>query len=117
MAPLLDVILAHVPPPQVSLEQPFAMCVAMIERDPFVGRVATGGCRALSFASGSLAHQWSAILLWEVVLRVLHSIGVHVLDTIDAGCARMDVLYRWLIKSSKHVQGSCIMGRQFDSAV
>jgi hypothetical protein len=44
MAPLLDVILAHVPPPQVSLQQPFAMCVAMIERDPFVGRVATGGC-------------------------------------------------------------------------
>lgn len=50
MAPLLDVILAHVPPPQVSLQEPFAMCVAMIERDPFVGRVATGGCRAQAYS-------------------------------------------------------------------
>jgi predicted membrane GTPase involved in stress response len=48
MAPLLDVILAHVPPPQVSLEQPFAMCVAMIERDAFVGRVATGAFEILA---------------------------------------------------------------------
>lgn len=44
MAPLLDVILNHVPPPPVSVQDPFAMCVAMIERDAFVGRVATGGC-------------------------------------------------------------------------
>lgn len=42
MTPLLDVILQHVPPPKVAVEEPFAMCVAMIERDPFVGRVATG---------------------------------------------------------------------------
>lgn len=42
MGPLLDVILDHVPPPRVSVEEPFSMCVAMIERDPFVGRIATG---------------------------------------------------------------------------
>lgn len=42
MQPLLDVILQHVPPPQASPEEAFAMCVAMIERDPFVGRIATG---------------------------------------------------------------------------
>eukprot|EP00775_Hariotina_reticulata_P011018 gene11018-11172_t len=42
MAPLLDVLLKHVPPPQVSIGEPFSMCVAMIERDPFVGRIATG---------------------------------------------------------------------------
>lgn len=42
MQPLLDVLVQHVPPPSVSVEQPFAMCVAMIERDPFVGRIATG---------------------------------------------------------------------------
>ncbi|WIA29502.1 hypothetical protein OEZ86_012003 [Tetradesmus obliquus] len=52
MAPLLDVILAHVPPPQVSLQEPFAMCVAMIERDPFVGRVATGRIQSGQVAVG-----------------------------------------------------------------
>jgi hypothetical protein len=42
MQPLLDVLLGHVPPPEVSTDTPFSMCVAMIERDPFVGRIATG---------------------------------------------------------------------------
>lgn len=42
MQPLLDVLLQHVPPPRASPEEAFAMCVAMIERDPFVGRIATG---------------------------------------------------------------------------
>jgi GTP-binding protein len=42
MQPLLDVLLQHVPPPQASPEEAFAMCVAMIERDPFMGRIATG---------------------------------------------------------------------------
>jgi GTP-binding protein len=42
MQPLLDVLLGQVPPPDVSLESPFSLCVAMIERDPFVGRIATG---------------------------------------------------------------------------
>lgn len=42
MAPLLDAILAHVPPPKADPAGAFAMCVAMIERDPYVGRLATG---------------------------------------------------------------------------
>lgn len=42
MSPLLDVILSYVSAPKVAVQDPFAMCVAMIERDPFVGRVATG---------------------------------------------------------------------------
>jgi GTP-binding protein len=42
MGPLLDAILTHVPPPKVDAAAPFAMCVAMIERDPYVGRLATG---------------------------------------------------------------------------
>ncbi|KAI8473301.1 MAG: elongation factor-like protein [Monoraphidium minutum] len=42
MAPLLDAIIGHVPPPQADAAAPFAMCVAMIERDPYVGRLATG---------------------------------------------------------------------------
>jgi GTP-binding protein len=47
MQPLLDVLLRHVPPPAVSVDAPFSMCVAMIERDPFVGRIATGARWAL----------------------------------------------------------------------
>jgi GTP-binding protein len=42
MQPLLDTLVAHVPPPAADPQQPFAVCVAMIERDPFVGRLATG---------------------------------------------------------------------------
>lgn len=44
MQPLLDVLLQHVPAPRACPDEAFAMCVAMIERDPFVGRIATGGC-------------------------------------------------------------------------
>ncbi|KIZ01064.1 putative GTP-binding protein TypA/BipA like protein [Monoraphidium neglectum] len=42
MAPLLDAIVQHVPPPKVDSAAPFSLCVAMIERDPYVGRLATG---------------------------------------------------------------------------
>jgi GTP-binding protein len=42
MAPLLDAIIQHVPPPRVDPTAAFSMCVAMIERDPYVGRLATG---------------------------------------------------------------------------
>ncbi|GIL70939.1 hypothetical protein Vretifemale_1598 [Volvox reticuliferus] len=44
MAPLLDTIVAHVPAPGTAadLEGPFAMRVAMIERDPYIGRISTG---------------------------------------------------------------------------
>ena len=42
MAPLLDAILRHVPAPAADPSAPFALCVAMIERDPYVGRLATG---------------------------------------------------------------------------
>ena len=42
VAPLLDAIVRHMAPPKGSLEDPFAMMVAMVERDAFLGRVATG---------------------------------------------------------------------------
>lgn len=42
MEPLLDTIIRHVGSPDVSVDTPFAMSVAMIERDAFIGRVATG---------------------------------------------------------------------------
>ena len=42
MGPLLDAIIAHVPAPLGNVAAPFAMLVAMVEADPFLGRVATG---------------------------------------------------------------------------
>jgi len=42
MDPLLDAILSHVPAPTVDPAAAFQMCVAMIEKDPYVGRLATG---------------------------------------------------------------------------
>ena len=42
MAPLLDAILEHVPPPPGDPSGQFAMLVTMTERDSFLGRVATG---------------------------------------------------------------------------
>ena len=40
--PLLDTIVRHIPPPADSTADPFAMLVAMVEHDSFLGRVATG---------------------------------------------------------------------------
>lgn len=42
MRPLLDTIVAHVPPPRADGAAPFAMLVTMIERDNYLGRIATG---------------------------------------------------------------------------
>jgi len=40
--PLLDLILEHVPAPQVDENAPFAMLTTLLERDPYLGRVLTG---------------------------------------------------------------------------
>eukprot|EP00897_Mesotaenium_endlicherianum_P007770 jgi/Mesen1/7020/ME000365S06157 len=50
MRPLLDAIVAHVPPPPVDTSAPFHMLVSMAERDPYLGRIVTG-----RIASGSVA--------------------------------------------------------------
>lgn len=42
MAPLLDAIVEHVPPPAGDPAAPFAMLVAMVEHDSFLGPIATG---------------------------------------------------------------------------
>lgn len=42
MQPLLKKIEELVPPPSVSLDDPFAFVVTMLSRDPFIGRLATG---------------------------------------------------------------------------
>ena len=40
--PLLNLILRHVPAPQVSTQKPFAMLATLLDSDPFLGRCLTG---------------------------------------------------------------------------
>ena len=40
--PLMDLIVAHTPPPQVDENAPFSMLTTLLERDNFLGRMLTG---------------------------------------------------------------------------
>ena len=40
--PLLDIILAHVPPPMVEPDKSFAMLATLLDSDPYIGRCLTG---------------------------------------------------------------------------
>ena len=40
--PLLDVVVAHVPAPDVEPDKPFAMLATLLDSDPFLGRCLTG---------------------------------------------------------------------------
>lgn len=42
LVPMLELIVAHVPVPQVNQEAPFAMLATLLESDPFLGRILTG---------------------------------------------------------------------------
>lgn len=42
MAPLLDALVDHVPPPTDRTQEPFSFLVVLTERDPYLGRVSTG---------------------------------------------------------------------------
>jgi len=42
LAPLFDLIVAHVPPPQANPDTPFTMLVTTLDYDPYLGRVLTG---------------------------------------------------------------------------
>jgi len=42
LAPLFDLIIAHVPPPQADPDQPFTMLATTLDYDPYLGRVLTG---------------------------------------------------------------------------
>ncbi|MBV8091587.1 MAG: translational GTPase TypA [Alphaproteobacteria bacterium] len=42
LAPLFELILAHVPPPHADPEAPFAMLATTLDYDPYLGRVLTG---------------------------------------------------------------------------
>ena len=42
MAPLFELLIAHIPPPQADPEGPFAMLASTLEYDSYLGRVLTG---------------------------------------------------------------------------
>lgn len=42
LLPMLELIVAHVPVPQVAQEAPFTMLATLLESDPFLGRILTG---------------------------------------------------------------------------
>lgn len=42
LTPMLELIVAHVPEPQVDKNAPFAMLATLLESDPFLGRILTG---------------------------------------------------------------------------
>ena len=65
MAPLLDLIAAHVPPPEVNPEAPFRMLVTTLEYDTYLGRVLTGrvedGACAVNAEVRAIDHQGDII--------------------------------------------------------
>ncbi|RVT97047.1 translational GTPase TypA [Rhodovarius crocodyli] len=42
LSPMFDLILSHVPPPNVDVDAPFAMNATILEADNFLGRILTG---------------------------------------------------------------------------
>jgi GTP-binding protein len=53
MAALFDLIVGHVPPPQIEADRPFRMLVTTLEADPYLGRVLTGRIRAGSLRANA----------------------------------------------------------------
>ncbi len=56
MAPLLDALVDLVPPPPVTLGEPFSFVVTMLGRDPFLGRLVTGRVFSGLARSGDTVH-------------------------------------------------------------
>jgi len=65
LAPLFELILAHVPPPEADEDAPFAMLATTLDYDPFLGRVLTGlihsGVARLNMPVKSLARDGHTI--------------------------------------------------------
>jgi len=59
MGPLLDAVVRRVPPPAME-EGPFRMLVAMMEHDPYVGRMLTGRVASGQIAVGDKIHGLNA---------------------------------------------------------
>ncbi|HUI34916.1 MAG TPA: translational GTPase TypA [Stellaceae bacterium] len=84
LAPLFDLIVAHVPPPQADSDAPFAMLATTLDYDPYLGRVLTGlihsGVARLNMPVKSLARDGKVIeqarLTKLLAYRGLERIGV-----------------------------------------
>src|SRR5438552_3843577 len=65
LAPLFELIVAHVPPPTADEDAPFAMLATTLDYDPFLGRVLTGlvhsGVARLNMPVKSLARDGKTI--------------------------------------------------------
>ncbi|HUI16688.1 MAG TPA: GTP-binding protein, partial [Alphaproteobacteria bacterium] len=65
LAPLFELIIAHIPPPKADHEGPFAMLASTLEYDSYLGRVLTGriyaGSAKLNMPVKSLARDGSTI--------------------------------------------------------
>src|SRR5260370_20141196 len=65
LAPLFELIIAHVPPPLADADAPFAMLATTLDYDPFLGRVLTGlihsGVARLNMPVKSLARDGRTI--------------------------------------------------------
>ncbi|TVQ82649.1 MAG: translational GTPase TypA [Micavibrio sp.] len=42
LVPLMETVIAHVPPPSVEADKPFAMLATLLDSDPYLGRCLTG---------------------------------------------------------------------------
>jgi GTP-binding protein len=84
LAPLFDLIVAHVPPPQADPDAPFAMLATTLDYDPYLGRVLTGlihsGVARLNMPVKSLSRDGRVIeqarLTKLLAYRGLERIGV-----------------------------------------
>ena len=65
LTPLLDLILAHVPPPDAPLDAPFAMLATLLDADPYLGRCLVG--RVMQGAAGVNENVRALNLKGEVV--------------------------------------------------
>lgn len=87
--PLLDLVLDHVPGPQVNLDAPLQMMVTTLEWSEFVGRIATG-----RISSGSVHKGESVVLMREdgkqerckiTAINVFDKLGQTEVDSASAG--------------------------------
>ena len=84
LAPLFDLIVSHVPPPQADPDAPFAMLATTLDYDPYLGRVLTGlihsGVARLNMPVKSLTREGKVIeqarLTKLLAYRGLDRIGI-----------------------------------------
>jgi len=84
LAPLFDLIVSHVPPPEADPDAPFAMLATTLDYDPYLGRVLTGlihsGVARLNMPVKSLTREGKVIeqarLTKLLAYRGLDRIGV-----------------------------------------